>query len=612
MLLRWIGVKDESRAAGGGELEALDALRRAISARPRERRDAAAVLVAALTAAVTGAGIAAWPSGAAAQSAGVPVVSQPLVQPLPSRERVRLSAALARLGRNPRDTEALIDAGDAASALGDTDAAIGFFRRADQIAPNTGRVLAGLAGAMVRSNDPATAIPLFDQAERAGIAARTLAGDRGLAYDLVGDNARAQSYYAQALAAGDDPEIRRRLALSQAIGGDGRGAEATLLPLLQIQDKAAWRTRAFVFAILGQTDAAITVARTLLPADLAASVTPYFGYMPRLTRAQQAAAANFGAFPRASEIGVDDPRIARLVPHAAAGARAPTADQQLVPKGEPLGNAQARAERPSASARHPQSRAERTAALAARTAPPEPLPERRAAPEDEPPKAASAATVPSVLAVRTQPARAASPPAAPASTVQSGATPGAGPTSGAAPRTAGTAAAVPQLAAIAEGMRSPAPAPTSRPSLGEAFRDLGTPSTLAAPTSGAVDVARVAPVASARAKLAGVKVATKPVEPDKPAPPSHPSRIWVQLGVGQDKQALAWDWHKLARAGGDAFKDRQPFISQWGQTNRMLTGPFGSEAAAGAFVNSLDQAGVAGPFIWVSPAGQIVDSLPLR
>src|SRR5262245_53587089 len=74
-------------------------------------------------------------------------------QTLPGGPAQSLNAALARLGRDPRDLVALIDAGNAALAMGDVDAAIGFFGRADQLSPNNARVKAGLAGALVRSEN---------------------------------------------------------------------------------------------------------------------------------------------------------------------------------------------------------------------------------------------------------------------------------------------------------------------------------------------------------------------------------------------------------------------------------------------------------------------------
>src|SRR5205085_5995291 len=125
-----------------------------------------------------------------------------------------------------------------------------------------------------------------------------------------GDNARAQRDYYVVLAAGPDPVVSRRLALSQAMAGDVRGAEQTLLPLLQKQDLAAYRTRAFALAIAGRGEEAVQIAETMLPATLSGRMSPYLRYMPRLTRAQQAAAANLGAFPAAGEIGRDDPALA--------------------------------------------------------------------------------------------------------------------------------------------------------------------------------------------------------------------------------------------------------------------------------------------------------------
>ena len=163
-------------------------------------------------------------SGAAtlAPLATAPARAEPVVQPLPGEGPPTLSSALLRLGRNPHDTAALIDAGNAALAMGDTDAATGFFTRADRLMPNNAAIQAGLAGARVRAEDPFGAIPLFQSAERNGAIPVELLSDRGLAYDLVADNASAQKYYRQAIAASAGDEATRRLAVSLAIAGDRR------------------------------------------------------------------------------------------------------------------------------------------------------------------------------------------------------------------------------------------------------------------------------------------------------------------------------------------------------------------------------------------------------
>src|SRR5690606_22251129 len=100
----------------------------------------------------------------------------------------------------------------------------------------------------------------------------------------------------------------------------------------------AYRARAFALAILGKDDEAVSIAETMLPERLSGRMTPYLRYMPRLTRAQQAAAANLGVFPHAAQIGRDDPALAAYVPPAPARGPVPSVDARLVPSGEALGD----------------------------------------------------------------------------------------------------------------------------------------------------------------------------------------------------------------------------------------------------------------------------------
>lgn len=564
------------------------------------------------------------PGGVLPRATGLPQVSQPVVQAIPSSDGMTLNDALGRLARDPRDVGALIDAGNAALVMGDVDAATGFFRRADQVAPGNPRVKAGLAGAMVRNGDPFGAIPLFDQAEAAGALDSSLAADRGLAYDLVGDNATAQRYYRQSLARMPSEEGTRRMALSQAIAGDKQGAETTLAPLLQARNLAAWRTRAFALAIVGQTEEAVSVANSVLPAELASGIAPYLRYMPRLTRAQQAAAANFGAFPRASEIGRDDPRVAQYAPKTPAIA---AIDATLTPKGQPLGRKVRSRDR---------NRNSRSAQVVA--APPDLQPTR---------EVAAAAAAPTRVAVAAPTRAARKPTPAPASTrpaptpmpvPQAVHTPTPTPAPTSTPlRTAAVAGVLPvapgfnlvpstppsvpppassptpppaaatPAAAIAQ-IPTPAPAPAARPvpapaapppprSLADAFADFGRPSIDVTPTAGAVDLRRIKPARP------------EPKKPPEPPKPSHPSRIWVQVATGRDKAALGFDWRRMIRENAEVFRGKAAMISAWGQTNRLLTGPFQSEAAANAFIGQLRRADVEGAFVWTSPAGQVVDAL---
>jgi len=263
-------------------------------------------------------------------------VSRPVVQSTTggTSSGQMLNAALSRLARDPRNISALIDAGNAALRLGDTDAAVGFFTRADQVQPGNGQVKAQIGAAMLRGEAPLEAIRYFDEAQQAGADPVAMAADRGLAYDLVGDNANAQRQYQLAQSRGAVDEVTRRYALSLAIAGDRRGAETVLAPLVQRQERAAWRVRTFIMAITGNPDEAVAIAYASMPQDLAAGIAPYLRYMPRLTPAQQAAAANLGKFPRAADIGRDEPRVAQ---YAALHPRAPRLDAGLIPQGAALG-----------------------------------------------------------------------------------------------------------------------------------------------------------------------------------------------------------------------------------------------------------------------------------
>lgn len=318
----------------------------------------------------------------------VPTTSIPVIQSTaPSPTRL-LNGALARLARDPRDVNALLDAGGAALDLGDNDAAIGFLTRAEQVAPGTAGVRARMGIAMLRSNQPFEAIRWFDLADQAGFDRVEIATERGLAYDLIGDNAAAQRQYQLALTAGQNDEASRRYALSLVIAGDRRGAEQVIQPLLERSDRGAWRVRAFIMAIAGQSDEAEGIAKATMPADLAAAISPYLRYMPRLTAAQQAAAANLGRFPRAADIGRDDPQI---VQYALAHPRAPRVDAGLVPQGEALG---ARARDDRSKRRRPGKEDRRETAVAAATPTPAPAAPAVSAPWGLPPGTRTAAASP--------------------------------------------------------------------------------------------------------------------------------------------------------------------------------------------------------------------------
>lgn len=631
--------------------------------------------------------------------AGPATVSQPVVQstaPSPSRE---LNAALARLASDPRDVAALSDAAEAALKLGDNEAAVGFLTRADEIQPGNARTKALVGKAYLAAENPVDAIRAFDEAERAGADTFAMSAERALAYDLVGDNGRAQRWYQVALSRGPNDEITRRFAMSLAISGNRRGAEALLAPLIEKQDRAAWRTRTFAMAVTDGADEAVAIAYASMPQDLASGIAPYLRYMPRLTPAQQAAAANFGRFPRAADMGRDDPRV---VQYAMLNPRAPrVAEAGLIPAGAPLGPAAATAsQKPSREERRRPGRNDEKVVVAKATprpvvpaaATPAPTPTPTPAPAPTPPPATTPPR-PAVLSALDVPPGAQRPPVPPirpAPTAVAVAQPSAAPTpvlpasrpaSGSfdLARVASSTSAPPPAAMTPAPAPAPAQQPTPVPTAvaanaGASFAQPVAPAQAQAPaptpaatapseppkptdfasmfktfeppaeervaTVAAVDITRLPPKPVAKPDPRGERpdgptdVSRTPAkEPAKPAAkdaktaakdakaakeakakkavPSHPSRIWVQVLTGANKDVMDNEWRRLVKEAPELLRSRKPYLSPWRSNFRLLTGPFESEAAAQEFVTKLKKSGVAS-YQWTSPAGQTVDTLSLK
>jgi Flp pilus assembly protein TadD len=260
----------------------------------------------------------------------------PKIEPAGAQE---LRDALKRLSYSPNDVAAMVDAGNAALLLGDSDSALNYFTKADRIRPGDGRVKAGLGSALVRTENPFEALRLFDEAIRLGVSDRLIAADRGLAYDLLGNFQRAQQDYQLARTFGPAPD---RLIIQQAVSLalSGRKAEADnmLVPLLQKENGDAWRARAFILAARGDQKDAMRVVESFMDPASGQKFGNYLRQMPQLTGAQQVAAIHFGHFPTGGDIGKDSSEVKRV---AATVTPIGPAETRLTPTGKPLGSSPA-------------------------------------------------------------------------------------------------------------------------------------------------------------------------------------------------------------------------------------------------------------------------------
>lgn len=485
--------------------------------------------------------------------------------------RTLLSSSLARLASNSNDAAALLDAGRASIALEDYRAALGFLLRAEQASPRDGAVKAALGSAMVHSENPTRALDYFGEAQLLGAPERLFLADRGLARDLLGQQDAAQRDYQLALSIAPDAELTRRYALSLGISGDPDRAVQLLTPQLRAQDRGAWRLRAMILAMNGRDKEAGDIVNATMPAPMAANILPYLTQMDRLNPAQKAAAAHFGRFPNGQPGAAQRPvQVAAAPPRPA-----PT----------PVARRDAVTPAPAPAAATPAPKP---------TPPPAVVPPAR-------PRVETPAPVPS-------------PPAQPsASAVKAPAGPGfsiADLRPSAPPAAAPAAApppAAPPLASLADiaGSIEIPPEELARPDDAIGADTLAKLLEDKRKAEAAEAAKREKDEAAARAKAEADARAKEEAAKKK----AHPARIWVQIATGANPKALAFDYNRFARRNAALFKGKAGAIAEWGQTRRLLVGPFANRKAAQDWLGDYKKAEGDG-FLFNSEAGEIVE--PLR
>jgi cell division septation protein DedD len=122
--------------------------------------------------------------------------------------------------------------------------------------------------------------------------------------------------------------------------------------------------------------------------------------------------------------------------------------------------------------------------------------------------------------------------------------------------------------------------------------------------------------ASAKPKPAPAKTEKKPEPAAEPAKQPEtasklPSRHWVQVAGVAEKDGLKTEFARIRAKAPKLLAGKGAWTTPLRFTNRLLVGPFKSDAEAQDFVNELAKADLAA-FTWTSPAGQEIVQLAAK
>lgn len=553
----------------------------------------------------------------------------------PTPDADALAEQMRILAKDPKNVDALIRAGELTLTLGDPTAAAVLFSRAEKIEPNNPRMQAGMAATLVRMERPGQALRLFAQAERGGYDVEEFAADRGLAYDLVGAQERAQRDYRLALEHEQDDETLRRYALSLGISGQTEEAMQVLDPLLRKRDRAAWRDRAFIYAMNGKPDKAEEIAAAMMPGPVSEGLAPFFRRLDELSPVDRAFAVHFGEL-NPSPARLADAKLAPPLPpltpepkpvQLASATPEPTAPKPRRPARRKEAKPETRVEpgrtamaspvpvvpapatvTPERAAGATQSAGQTAASNAVTTPAPAPVQlagndvaaSSATTPEPAPPSAVGGedSILERIIANITVPASELGPSPAPGSSAPVAPVAAAGTGDVAEAQAALEAAAAKaeaeRLAAVKEAARRKA----EREAKAEADRK-------------AAEKRAAEEKAAAAKKAAEEKAAAKKKAAEEKKAKAEPSRFWVQVAGGANEKTLDRAFAEVVGKAPALMKGKQGWWTPLNATNRVLTGPFKSEDAAQDFVNKLAGTGISA-FPFTSRDGQKITKLPAK
>lgn len=530
----------------------------------------------------------------------------------PTDPGTTLAGALRTLSNQPRDFQALVAAGRASLDMGDTQAAAGFYGRAEEVSPQSPIPKIGMGAAMTAMGDARGAMAYFERAQALGAQHSMLALDRGLAFDLLGQQGKAQSDYRVAMFGAQADEARRRLALSLAISRDIRGAGTTLEPLLARRDAAAVRTNAFVLALAGDSEGARRTIDAALP-GAGARFEPFFRLLPVLRADEKAMAVHLGEFPkdaaqrqasaeriptspvvsignksevmiesprRTAQVQVTPPRNAKAKPPVKVAVKEPESPRRAVREARAPSTWLAMSRPTLDPSRYASKRRTPEPAAAATTTKAKPDPEPRPGfaadelmPVDEPPE-----------------------PLLPVD-------------AGAALNPAGEPILTAETDVEAQAEPEPSPPPPSTPKLETGRPPAPKPKVELAKLDSSKAKAQKAREAEKAKEAEKARLAAKAREAAKKKAPASP--YFVQLASGANADRMGLEYKRIKAKKPALFSGKSAQVTKGKELFRLVIGPFKSKSDSGDFVNQLSKAGIDG-FTYTAPDGMTFEKIAAK
>lgn len=209
------------------------------------------------------------------------------------------------LQKAPENTAALLGMARIYGVVGRRAESARYYKRILQLQPKNAQAATAVAEDLIFKDRPQEAVRFIKRFMTAAPSTAALFNLLAIAHDLEGDHGDAQLAYAEGLGMSpDDGAITSNLALSFAVREDYQTAIALLERVLDEADlgdkegqSVARQNLALVYALSGQQEAALDIARTVLSTEEVEINRVFYARLPELSSRQKARAVFLGSLP---------------------------------------------------------------------------------------------------------------------------------------------------------------------------------------------------------------------------------------------------------------------------------------------------------------------------